>query len=118
MPMVITSCVKVYRAKNMSVPYAGYFVKKVENGKYSLSVAKKYQKAKIFMNMLKNMGLQQQLNFIEYRSKRLKIIDLIQKITDKRNESDIGTRRIEGGGGIMKSIILFLCGSSRDTVNS
>lgn len=39
MPMVITSRVKVYRAKNMSVPYAGYFVK---NGKYSLSVAKKY----------------------------------------------------------------------------
>ena len=82
MPMVITSRVKVYRAKNMSVPYAGYFVK---NGKYSLSVAKKYQKAKIFMNMLKNMGLKQQLTLIEYRSKRLKIIDLIQKITNKRN---------------------------------
>ena len=56
MPMVITSCVKVYRAKNMSVPYAGYFVKKVENEKYSLSVAKKILESKDFYEYVKEHG--------------------------------------------------------------
>lgn len=56
MPMVITSRVKVYRAKNMSVPYAGYFVKKVKNGKYSLFVAKKILESKDFYEYVKEHG--------------------------------------------------------------
>ncbi|MGO5444427.1 Eco57I restriction-modification methylase domain-containing protein [Faecalimonas sp. LCP19S3_D12] len=55
-PMVITSRVKAYKVKNMTVPYAGYFVKKIENGKYSLSLAKKILESKDFYNYVKEHG--------------------------------------------------------------
>ncbi|MGF7017735.1 adenine-specific DNA-methyltransferase [Lachnospiraceae bacterium PF1-21] len=56
LPMVITSSVKAYKVKSMAVPYAGYFVKKVKNGKYSLSVAKKILESDDFYDYVKNHG--------------------------------------------------------------
>ena len=56
LPMVITKKVETYLADEMTIPYAGYFVKSKKNSKFGLAFAKKLLESPAFYNFVKSHG--------------------------------------------------------------